>query len=128
VNMFTTSSCKAMEEVSEALPRPSISMATSKSGALTDWAADVVKASGVPVTNELVFIHATLVASSVVVRELSPRFGLDRHDAVGIDEFDSLYQHAVAKVGDPRPVDQVIDMYLAAHWADYVNGCREMYS
>jgi hypothetical protein len=48
--------------------------------------------------------------------------------ATPIETFDELYERVVATVGSARSVDQVIDKYLADHWAEFVNGCRETYT
>jgi len=132
---------EAMDKVSDAPARPSVSSASSKAGALMDWAADVVKASGVEITNERVEEHANMVAATMRLYEFLPLgapFGIDSlnkfypagemPDGTPIETFDELYGHVVVKVGSARPVDQVIDKYLADHWAEFVNGCRETYS
>ncbi len=132
---------EAMDKVADAPARPSVSSASSKAGALMDWAAEVVKASGVEMTNERVEEHANMVAATMRLYEFLPLgapFGIDSlnkfypggeiPDGTPIETFDELYGHIVAKVGSARPVDQVIDKYLAEHWAEFVNGCRETYS
>jgi hypothetical protein len=131
----------AMNKSSDAPARPSVSSASSKAGALMDWAADVVKASGVEITSERIEEHADMVAATMRLYEFLPLgapFGVDSvskfypdgemPSGTPIETFDELYGRVVAKVGSARLVDQVIDKYLAEHWAEFVNGCRETYS
>lgn len=129
---------EAMDQMSEAPTRASVSTASSRAGALTDWAADVVKAAGVPVTNELVDEHANMAAAvtrMMVFLRLGAPFGIDDLNKFypsgemppgsPISTYDELYGHVVARVGSAPAVDRAIDEYLAQSWAEYVNGCRE---
>lgn len=132
---------EAMDGAYQTPARPSIATASSKAGALMDWAADVVKASGVTVTGELVEEHANMVAATIRLYEFLPFGAPHGIDCVGkffpsgetppgtsLDTFDDLYKQVVAIVGSSTPVDQAIDRYLAEHWAEFVNGCRDTYS
>jgi hypothetical protein len=103
-----------------------------------DWAADVVKTSGAPVTVQLVEEHANMVAATLRLYKFLPLGGVDDFnkffpnggmpDGTPIETFDDLYRQVVATVGDARRVDQVIDRYLADHYSEFVNGCREQYA
>jgi hypothetical protein len=132
---------EAMDGSYEPPVRPAIATASSKAGALMDWAADVVMASGVMVTSELVEEHANMVAATMRLYEFMPLGAPLGIDSLGkffpsgemppgtpLDTFDDLYKQVVATVGSSTPVDQAIDRYLAEHWAEFVNGCRETYS
>lgn len=129
---------RAMDELGEGPKRPSVAHASSKAGALMDWAADVVKAAGVPVTRERVEEHANMIAAVVRMMGFLPLARLDdlnklypsgrMPDGSPITTFDSVYEQVVAKVGNAQVVDQEIDRYLAGSWTEYVNGCRQTYS
>lgn len=131
----------AGKKVHDAPARPSISTAASKAAYLMDWAADVVKASGVEVTRERIETHANMIAAGIrflVFMKIGAPHGIDdlakfypggeMPPGTVIETFDDLYGHVVALVGDARPVDQEIDLLLAGHWGEYVEGCRESYS
>jgi hypothetical protein len=136
-NLFSVIS-KVMDLASEAPARPSVATAASKAEALMDWAADVVKTSGAPVTVQLVEEHANMVAATLRLYKFLPLGGVDDFnkffpnggmpDGTPIETFDDLYRQVVATVGDARRVDQVIDRYLADHYSEFVNGCREQYA
>jgi hypothetical protein len=131
----------ATKKVHDAPARPSVSTATSKAAYLMDWAADVVKASGVEVTRERIETHANMIAAGIRFPLFVKLAAPDGIDDLGklypggemppgtiIETFDDLYGHVVALVGDARPVDQEIDLLLASSWGEFVNGCRESYS
>jgi len=127
----------AVERVA-APSRPAVATAPSKAAALTDWAADVVKAAGVEITTERVEEHANMIASVTrryvflplgrvdSMKELCPNGEMP--DGTAIETFDELYRYVIARVGDPRTVDRSIDECLAASWDGYVRGCCATYS
>jgi hypothetical protein len=129
---------QAMDSVSDAPARPSVATATSKAGALMDWAADVVKAAGVPVTNQVVEEHAIMVAASIRMvvflrlaqlddlTKLYPGGGMP--DGTPLQTFDDVYSRVVARVGSSQLVDREIDKNLASAWGEWVQGCRETYA
>ena len=129
---------EAMDEIVEAPARPSVSSASSKAGALMDWAADIVRAAGVQVTADLVEEHADMIAAVIRMFVFLPLGGIDdlgkfypdgeMPSGTPIETFDDLYQHVVVRVGNAQTVDQAIDDRLAGAWFDYVNGCREQYA
>jgi hypothetical protein len=131
----------AMDILTEAPGRPSVSTASSKAGALMDWASDVVRVAGVEVTNELVEEHANMAAGGIglmVFLRLGAQYGIDDLNAfypggampegTPIANFDDLYGHVVARVGDAQTVDRAIDKLLAESWNEFVNGCRDTYA
>lgn len=131
----------AMNNVPDAPARPPISSARSKAAYLREWAADVVKASGVEVTPERVEEHANMIAGGIrfeVFLKLGVSYGIDdlaklyprgeMPPGTIIATFDDLYGNVVALVGDARLVDQEIDLLLATCWGEFVNGCRDTYA
>jgi hypothetical protein len=131
----------AMDKLSEAPAWPSVSTASSKAGALTDWAAGVVRASGVEITDERVEEHANMIAAGVRLfgfLKLGAPFGIDDLDKFypngemppgePIETFDGLYARVVERVGSAPLVDREIDQHLAGAWSEFVNGCRTTYS
>lgn len=131
----------AMDVIAEAPVSSSVSSVSSKAELLTAWAADVVKAAGVEVTDERVEEHANMVAGGIrflVFLRLGAKYGIDDLNEFypdgqlpagsPIETFDDLYGHVVARVGDPQMVDQAIDEQLAGAWREFVNGCRDQYS
>lgn len=139
-NLFKVIS-KAMDQAGDTPDRPSVSSASSKAGALLDWAADVVKAAGVEVTAERVDEHADMVAAGIrfmVFMRLGAPYGIDdlnqfypggkMPSGSAIATFDELYGHVVARVGSARTVDKAIDEQLAGAWSEFINGCRETYA
>jgi hypothetical protein len=129
---------EAMDKLADPPARPSVSSASSKTGALMDWAADVVKTSGVQTTAERVEEHANMIAGVIRFLVFLPLGKLESLDdfypsgempaGTPIETFDDLYKHVVARVGSAQPVDQGIDEYLAGCWNEYVRGCHETYS
>jgi hypothetical protein len=133
---------EAMDKAFEAPHRSSVRYASSKAVALTEWAADVVEAAGVEVTEQRVEEHANMIAGGVRIfgflRSLGAPYGItdlnefypagDMPAGTPIDTFDDLYDHVVARVGTAEPVDQVIDEALDGAWGEFVNGCRETYA
>lgn len=129
---------KAMDSLSEAPRRPSVASASSKAGALMDWAADVVNAAGVPVSDGVVREHAMMAAGVIRMFTFLPLGGFDDLNKFYpngempagsvLETFDDLYEHVIARVGNARPVDQAIDKWLADNWWEYVNGCRQTYA
>jgi hypothetical protein len=132
---------EAMDRVSEAPVRPSVSSAPSKAGAIMNWAADVVRAAGVDITDERVEEHADMVAAGIRMfgfLKLGAPYGIDdlnkfypsgeMPDGTPISTFDELYRHVVARVGSASLVDREIDQHLAGAWSEFVNGCRETYA
>lgn len=131
----------AMDQLADTPARLSVSTASSKAGALMDWAADVVKAAGVEVTNARVEEHANMVAGGInfmVFLRLGGQYGIDdlnqfypngeMPSGTPIATFDDLYGHVVTRVGDAQAVDRAIDEQLAGAWIEFVNGCRAQYS
>ena len=131
----------AMNDVPDAPARPPISAAASKAAYLREWAADVVKASGVEITPERIEDHANMIAGGIrfdVFFKLAASDGIDDLDKLYpsgemppgtiIATFDDLYGNVVALVGDARLVDQEIDLLLARCWGEFVNGCRDTYA
>jgi hypothetical protein len=132
---------EAMDKLVDEPGRPSVVGASSKAGALMDWAAAVVKASGVGMTDERVREHANMVAAGIRVfgfMKLGAPYGIDdlgkfypggeMPDGEPIATFDGLYARVVEVVGSSSPVDSEIDRQLAGSWGEFVNGCRETYS
>jgi hypothetical protein len=129
---------EAMDKVSDAPVRPSVSSASSKAGALMDWAADVVKAAGVGVTTDRIEEHANMIAAVTRMYVFLPLGRVDdlnnlypngeMPDGTPIETFDELYKHVVARVGNAQAVDRGIDEVLAGSWDEYVRGCRDTYS
>jgi hypothetical protein len=132
---------EAMDKVNESPARPSVASATSKAGALMDWAADVVRAAGVPVTNERVEENANMMAGGIrfmVFLRLGAQLGIDDLNKFYLNgdmphgtplaTFDDLYQHVVARIGNAQVVDRAIDEQLAGAWGEFVSGCREQYA
>lgn len=106
-----------------------------------DWATDVVKAAGVPVTNERVAEHANMIAGGIrfmVFLRLGAQLGIadlnefypsgEMPAGTPIETFDDLYSHVVARIGSAQLVDRAIDEQLAGSWHQFVNGCREQYA
>ncbi len=131
----------AMDRASEAPPRPSVASVPSKAGAIMNWAADVVRAAGVEVTDERVEEHADMVAAGIRMfgfLKLGAPYGIDdlnkfypsgeMPDGTAISTFDELYRHVIARVGSASLVDREIDQHLAGAWVEFVNGCRETYA
>jgi hypothetical protein len=117
---------------------PSVATATSKADALRQWAAGVVRAAGVPVTDELVDEHANMAAGGIrfmVFLRVGAERGIDdlndfypggaMPDGTPLDTFDDLYAHVVAMIGDSATIDREIDGVLVGAWTEFVNGCRE---
>jgi hypothetical protein len=139
-NLFQVIS-RAMDMLAEAPVRSSVSGSSSKAAALRAWAADVVEASGVGTTDELVEEHANMAAGGIrfeVFLRAGAQLGIDDLDdfypaAAGVppgspvETFDDLYGHVVSRVGDSRMIDTAIDELLAASWSEFVNGCRSHY-
>jgi hypothetical protein len=128
---------RAMDVLAEAPVRSSVSGSSSKAAALRAWAADVVAASGVGTTEELVEEHANMAAGGIrfeVFLRAGAQLGIDDLNdfypggglppGTPIETFDDLYGHVVAKVGDARTIDAAIDELLAGSWSEFVNGCR----
>jgi hypothetical protein len=131
---------KTMDVLAEAPARSSVSGSPSKAAALRAWAADVVKAAGVGMTDELVEEHANMAAGGIrfeVFLRAGAQFGIDDlndfYPGAGlppgspIETFDDLYGHVVSRVGDSRMIDAAIDELLAGSWSEFVNGCRSHY-
>lgn len=127
----------AMDTAAGPPARPSVSSAWSKAGALREWAADAVKASGVEVTPERVEEHANMIAAGIgfqVFLRLGENdlknFYRDGEMPSGspIATFDDLYSHVIARVGSAQQIDQAIDAVMAGAWNEFVRGCREQYS
>lgn len=135
-NLFEVISA-AMDRVGEGPGGPPAAAAASKAGAILDWAAEVVKTSGVPVTQGLVEEHANMIAATIRMFVFLPAAGVDdlkRFYPDGqmpqgsiIDTFDDLYARVVARAGNPRPVDEGIDRHLRGSFNEYVRGCRAAY-
>jgi len=138
-NLFQVIS-KAMDALAEAPVQSSVAGSPSKAAALRAWAADVVKASGVGITDELVEEHANMAAGGIrfeVFLRAGAQFGInDLNDfypggsvppGSPIETFDDLYGHVVSRVGDSRAIDAAIDELLAGSWSEFVNGCRSHY-
>jgi hypothetical protein len=132
---------EAMNKVTETSARPSVSTAPSKAGALREWAADVVKASGVDFTTERVEEHANMAAGGIqflVFLRLGAPLGISdlrqfyypdpMPERTPIAAFDDLYSRVIARVGGAELVDQGIDDALADAWSEFVRGCHERYS
>jgi hypothetical protein len=132
---------EASDKVDDAPVRSSVSSAASKAGALREWAADVVKASGVEITPERVEERADIMAAMIGIfgfPKLGAPYGIDdlgqfypsgeMPPGNPIETFDDLYAHVVAVVGDARPVDQEIDLALAKSWDVNINECRKNYT
>jgi hypothetical protein len=127
----------AMDRGGDGPSLPPAAAAASKAGAILDWAAEVVKTSGVAVTQGLVEEHANMIAAVIRMFVFLPVAGVDdfkRFYPDGqmpqgsiIDTFDDLYARVVARVGSPRPVDEGIDRYLRNSFNEYVQGCRTEY-
>ncbi len=131
---------KAMDMLAEAPVRSSVSGTPSVAAALRAWAADVVEASGVGMTHELVEEHANMAAAGIrfeVLLRAGAQFGIDDLDDVypggvlppgsPIETLDDLYELVVSRVGDSQAVDAAIDELLAGSWSEFVNGCRSHY-
>jgi hypothetical protein len=134
---------KAMDDLSEAPPRPSVAASSSKAEALIAWATDVVEASGVTradkVVNEHAIVneHAAMAAGVIRMFVFLPLGQIDdlnkfypsgaMPQGTVLETFDDLYEHVVARLG-ARPVDAAIDKWLSDNWWEYVNGCRQNYS
>jgi hypothetical protein len=121
----------------DARTRTSVSSAWSKAGALREWAAEVVRASGAEVTSERVEEHANMIAGGIRYLVFMRMCGIDdlgrfypdgaAPSGTPITTFDDLYGRVVARVGNAQPVDQGIDELLAGSWDEFVRGCRERY-
>jgi hypothetical protein len=131
----------AMNNVPDAPARPPISSAESKAAYLREWAADVVRESGVEITPKRVEEHANMIAGGIrfeVFLKLGAPYGIDdlaklyprgeMPPGTIIATFDDLYGNVVALVGDARLIDQEIDLLLARCWGEFVNGCRDTYA
>lgn len=125
----------AMNNVPDAPARPPISSAGSKAAYLREWAADVVKASGVEITPERVEEHANMIAAGIRFRvfpKLAAPGGIDDlaklypggeiPPGTIIASFDYLYGNVVELVGDARLVDQEIDLLLTRSWVSSSTG------
>jgi hypothetical protein len=128
----------AMDKLADVPDRPSVSSGPSKAQALTEWAADVVRASGVEITPERVEEHANMIAAVMRryvfmplcrVDDLNEFYpGDEMPEGEPIATFDDLYDRVVARVGQPATVDRYIDDCLAASYNEYVRGCHEQYA
>lgn len=138
-NLFQVIS-KAMDTLAEAPVRSSVSSSSSKAAALRAWAADVIKAAGVEMSDDLVEEHANMAAGGIrfeVFLRAGAQFGIDDLNdfypggglppGSPIETFDDLYGHVVSRVGDSRMIDAAIDELLAGSWSEFVNGCRSHY-
>lgn len=132
----------AMDKFAEVPPRASVSTASSKAAALRQWAADIVKESGVEVTHDRIEEHADMIAAGIRFSLFLP-LGMD---SLGIDDlqdffpggdmppgrpietFDKLYTQVVTLTGLADLIDQGIDKEMTASWHEFVRGCREQYS
>lgn len=133
---------EAMDKLGEGPRRASVASASSKSGALMDWAADVVKAAGVDPSGDVVEEHADMIAGSIrmwgFLRLGAERFGYDSladfypngemPDGTPFETFDDVYEHVVARIGNRAEIDHLIDETLADAYVEFVNGCRETYA
>jgi hypothetical protein len=121
--------------------QPSVSTASSKAGALREWAAGVVKDAGVSLTAERVEEHANMAAGSIrfmVFLQLGAPLGISdlqqfyypdpMPELSPIAGFEDLYSRVIARVGGAELVDQGIDEVLANARPEFVRGCRERYS
>ena len=136
-HLFTVIS-SAMDRLAEGPERPSVSSGPSKAQALTEWAADVVRASGVDITPERVEEHANMIAAVIRCYVFMPLCRVDDLDTFypsgglpdgePIATFDDLYERVVARVGQSATVDRYIDECLASSYNEYVRGCHEQYA
>lgn len=121
--------------------RHSFAAAASKSGALLDWSTEVVKAAGVPLTDDAIERHANMAAGGIgfmVFLRLGAAAGIDDLNrfypggklpgGTPLATFDGLYAGVVTRLGNAAVVDEGIDEFLAQSWGEFVRGCRETYA